>query len=161
MPLRSWSDIIDEEYPPGSIERRRFDAYSVRVGRIDRLCTWVYRMLYRIPPRWVTWRDEEYGNHTYRGVGPVVAQFWHDILSQTLHVMDGLDHASPGDVFYNALDGLAWRFFDDEYVPTWTDVKSGKSGRTRLIWRLRRRHAIEQAEAMAEDYLRETGAVDK
>ena len=153
MPFRSWSEVIDEKYPPGTQERRRFDYYDRRLGQVGLVTGFVYRALYRIPPRWVTLRDDEYGTHNYVGVGPVAAQFWSDILSGILERFAGLDdERGARSIFYGALDGLSWRFFDDEYVPTWADVKRGKSGRTRLIWRLRRKYAIEQAEAIASDY---------
>lgn len=154
MPLRPLSELTDEWFPPGTAERRQYEYAKRRYSRILSVTGGVYRVLHRIPPRWVTVRDDEYGMHNYGGVGPVVAQFWHDILNGLLTRFEERrqpERSSLGDVFYNALDGLAWRFFDDEYVPTWADVKAGHSGKDRLVWRLRRRHIIEQAEAIAEE----------
>lgn len=139
MPFRPLSEVIDERYPPGSEERRRHDYTMLREGRILRVTNGTYRALRRVPL-----------------AGPVAAQFWYDILGGILHRFENRndpEYSDPaGDIFYGALDGLAWRFFNDEYVPTWSDVKSGDSGKHRLVWRLRRRHAIEQAEAMADDF---------
>jgi len=144
MPFRPLSELTDERFPPGTAERRRYEYTKRRYGRILDITTAVYRGLHRIP-----------------GAGPVVAQFWHDILNGALTRFEDRrepERSSPGDIFYGALDGLAWRFFDDEYVPTWADVKSGRSGRKRLVWRLRRRHTIEHAEALAEDAMAELRA---
>jgi hypothetical protein len=162
MPLRSLSEWRDERYPPGTPERRQYDYLKRRYGRIMRITGPVYLALVRIPPRWITVRDDEYGMHNYAGVGPVVAQFWSDILDGLLQKFEARRDPTSGhelgNIFYSALDGLAWRFFNDEYVPTWSDVKAGRSGRHRLVWRLRRKHAIEQAEARAEDALAELRA---
>lgn len=158
MSLKPLSDLVDEWYTPGSPARRQFDYFSRRQRRIMKVTGFVYRALHRIPPRWITLRDDQYGMHNYAGLGPVVAQFWHDILDGLLQRFEGRrgdDKSSLGDIFYNALDGLAWRFFNDEYVPTWSDVKEGRSGNRRLTWRLRRRHITEHAEALADDYFNE------
>lgn len=146
MPLHKLSDIFDDMYPPGTQRRREFEYYKRRAGRIFAITGIAYRLLAQIPPR---------------SVGVAVAEFWTSILHGLLErfeARNSIDKTwSYPTIFYGALDGLAWRFFDDEYVPTWTDVKRGKAGKMRLVSRLRRRHAIEQAEAIAETVLAEKG----
>lgn len=153
-PYRTLDSLVDEWYPPGTTSRRRFDYYGRRVRQIHRVESFVYRALIRIPPRWPTDYDEVFGPTNWVGVGPVVAQFWSDILGGFMNRF--VFRKTEGDwtlgtIFYNALDGLAWRFMDDEYIPTWKDVRQGKAGRIRWTWRMRRRHTLEMAEAAAED----------
>lgn len=162
MPLRKFSDLIDERYPPGTPERREYDRRMRKMMRRSRLTSRIYSIMLRIPPSWPTTEDE-WGQWNWRGVGPVVAQFWHDILDPVLEVFDDRNEADgrkfePGHIFYNALDGLAWRFFDDAYVPTWQDLRRGKAGSKRFVWRMRHRAAVERAEAIISD-LRDEGLI--
>lgn len=158
MPTRPWRELIDERYPPGTQERREYEFHRRRIRRVNSITEKVYDVLFRIPPKWPTGYDEVFGPTRYRGIGPVVAQFWYDILGGILNSWIDRDlegKATPRDIFYNALDGLAWRFFNDEYVPTWADVKRGQAGKRRWTWRMRRRHAIEVAEHYADQYHQE------
>jgi hypothetical protein len=112
----------------------------------------IYTVLHHIPPRWPTAHDELMGPTNWVGVGPVVAQFWHDLLdgaiSATFRRRDGYDFRS---IFYGALDGLAWRFFDDEYVPTLSDVRRRKAAGLRRAYRKRRIETIEASRRAIAD----------
>lgn len=162
MPLHKLSDLIDEWYPPGTPERREHDRRTRKARRRMRLTSRIYSILLRIPPSKPTVTDE-YGQWNWVGVGPVVAQFWHDILDPILEAFDDRNEAGgrrfePGSIFYNALDGLSWRFFDDAYVPTWQDLRRGKAGKKRFVWRMRHRGMVEQAGAILAD-LRDEGLI--
>jgi hypothetical protein len=159
MPLHKWSDLIDERYPPGTAERRRFEYFGRRARRMNAITDRVYAWSLRLPFTWATVDDEYFGPMNHRGVGAVVGQYWADSIRGLLEWFeyrnDPDNRPTLGHVFYGALDGLAWRFFNDEYVPTWKDVKSGKSGIRRWSWRMRRRQAYEVAEHRADEYFRE------
>lgn len=124
--LHTFEDILDRKYPVGSAARRALDERYRRESRILDISDGVYRVLARIPPRWPTAQDEIFGPTNWRGVGPVVAQFWSDVLDGLLHRFEyrrDADRMTYGNIAYGALDGLAWRFFDDAYVPTLRDAR--------------------------------------
>lgn len=158
MPFKPLSEVIDELYVPGTESRRVYEYHLARARRIGAITDIAYHAMHRIPPRWPTADDEVMGPTNWVGVGPVVAQFWFDVLNGLLYKFENRktpDRDTFGHIFYSALDGLAWRFFDDEYVPTWSEIKAGRGTKNRLVWRLRRRQAIEVAEHYADQALAE------
>ena len=164
MPLRSFDDLIDEHYPPGSPERAAFDAYGAAYRRrMDRVCTLTSWMRF-IPPRWEYTEPEIIEGVTYRfhhGVGHIAMCFWGDMLESLTEEAYGRGPAGRlKSAFYGALDGLAFHYLDDAYVPTLTDVFAGRAGGRMADWRRRRRAAIARAqqnlaELRAEGYFQE------
>lgn len=143
MPLTSFNDILDERYPPGSPERAEFDALGDRLvkrnDRVRALTGWMGR----IPPRWEYAEAEVIEGETYRfyhGVGHIAMCFWGDVLDSLLQESYGRGPTNRlKSAFYGALDGLAFHYLDDAYVPTLTDLRNRSAGRRQNAWR--RRHA--------------------
>lgn len=135
--------------PPGSDRRRDYEVRRRRERRIMQVTDRIYATLLRIPPRWSTMDDEYFGKMGWKGLGPVVAQFWHDYLDQWISAYIRKEQDFKwGDALYSVLDGLAWRFFDDEYVPTLTDVATERLHRR--AWRAEREDIIKEAEQRAK-----------
>lgn len=163
MTTRSFNDYIDEQYPPGSPERASFDAYgdalAKRRARVSALTGW----LRFIPPRWQYAEPDVIDGVTYRyyhGVGHIAMCFWSDILDALLEESDGRSPARRAkSAVYSALDGLAFHYLDDAYVPTLTDVRAGRAGACIGSWRRRRKEAIERAVAAFAE-LRASGDLD-
>lgn len=161
--LRSFDSYIDERYPPGSSERVRHDAAVARLHRQARIVQALTGWMFTIPPRWeYASRDIIEGKEYryYHGVGHIAACFWSDMA-------DGLlfgRHDRPiknwlGSTLYSALDGLAFHYLDDAYVPHIADVGSRRAGHRQAAWRARRAQTINTARGRLAE-LQAAGVLD-
>lgn len=161
--LRSFDSYIDERYPPGTPARARHDAAVARLHRQNRIVHALTSWMFAIPPRWeYASRDiiegKEYRN--YHGIGHIAACFWSDIAEGLLFER----HDRPikdwlGGTLYSALDGLAFHYLDDAYVPHIADVRAGSAGRRQTDWRRRHTQAIANAQMQMID-LQTAGLLD-
>ena len=145
--LRPLGDSLDqmteERYGPrGTPAREAFEAYGDRLARRNEIVHRLTHWLARIPPRWQYAEPEVIEGDIYRfyhGVGHIAECFWADVLDQLLA---GRNDRSIGrwlaSVGYLTLDGLAFHYFDDAYVPWPREVGTGKVRN----WRWRRRQAM-------------------
>lgn len=156
-PLVSLDNLTDELFgPEGTPERERMERYSRnlrrRWRRAERLTSW----LRHIPPRWV-YATDEFNSETikyYHGIGHIAYVFWSDVVEDLDEAAQRLAHrgfkganwkSALAWKFYSLLDGLAFHYLDDAYVPTIADVQQRVAGRRQNDWRRRHNAAIDSA----------------
>lgn len=155
---RSLDSLIDELFPPGTPARAHHDQALARLRREGRIVRFLTGWLFRLPLlRW-EYTDPKIRDgrviRFYHGLGHIAGCFWADMAEGLLFRRRQHDSVRSwlGDTFYNALDGLAFHYFDDVYVPTIADVHSGVAGLRRASDRRRHAAAIETAIARAAEW---------
>jgi hypothetical protein len=162
--LRSFDSLIDERFPPGSPERAGHDARLERLKRERRLVRRLTDWLLELPIlRWEYAEPDVFDGEVirhYHGLGHLASCFWDEVLTGLLHRR--YYHSSEAwllGTWSKTLDGLAFHYLDDAYVPTISDVRAGVAGRRQASCRRRHGAAIERAVATMGE-LRAAGLLD-
>jgi hypothetical protein len=96
----------------------------------------------------------------YHGLGHLAYVFWYDVVEDLDEMAYRLSHRGVSGydwlarlrwAIYSTLDGVAFHYLDDAYIPTLADVRARVAGQRQMAWRQRHNQAIEQAQAAWEE----------